>query len=675
MNSDHYSPADLQSQVAPFFFVEMTGLVRGVYSYTPHQVPDGNGVWLDVSAINDEERQRQAELHWNSATWQAGTRGLRIAASQLGTWPALHEWLSDAELLVRVADWEGAPELGLASLSAAAARVFLEIQRAEQLFDPVPASRTFAGWCAMGRESGGTPEAASQYVLLQALARQEKPFLAAGMRSPETVAACRIAGAMGVLLKLEHLVPDEVSGNVDADRTLARALYRIRVESDEITRRASQGMLNGNSALAQSHRTEFPIVQGPMTRVSDHPAFVQAVAEAGALPMLALALHTPEQCDAMLADTRSRLGERSWGVGLLGFAPPELFKEQLAAVARVRPPFCVLSGGRPDQVKYLDSLGTATWLHVPTPSLVKPYFARGVRRFVFEGSECGGHTGPHGSFTLWSEAVEALLTLSRDELRETSVLFAGGIHDGLSAAIASAFGARLVARGAQVGVLMGTAYLFTEEIVRSGAITAAFQQEAISCRSTARLVTGTGHIIRCADTPFVQEFNGQRAAWEAEGLGGRELSRKLESLTLGRARAASRGEWRRIEGGPLESLSEGEQRTVSMYMMGEVAAFRDAPLSMAALHRDVTEGAAAFAREALQTDEAAEGVAADPIAVIGMSALVPGACDPQSFWEAVLHGASPIKEIPPDRFDWRLLFDPDIHARDRMYSRWGSTLR
>src|SRR5262249_53286922 len=44
------------------------------------------------------------------------------------------------------------------------------------------------------------------------------------------------------------------------------------------------------SPLAVRHKTRFPIVQGPMTRVSDTAAFAEAVAAAGALPFLALAL-------------------------------------------------------------------------------------------------------------------------------------------------------------------------------------------------------------------------------------------------------------------------------------------------------------------------------------------------------------------------------------------------
>src|SRR5262249_30676160 len=46
--------------------------------------------------------------------------------------------------------------------------------------------------------------------------------------------------------------------------------------------------LTPDSPLAKSHVTKFPILQGPMTRVSDTAAFADAVASGGGLPFLAL---------------------------------------------------------------------------------------------------------------------------------------------------------------------------------------------------------------------------------------------------------------------------------------------------------------------------------------------------------------------------------------------------
>ena len=51
----------------------------------------------------------------------------------------------------------------------------------------------------------------------------------------------------------------------------------------------------------------------------------------------------------------------------------------------------------------------------------------------------------------------------------------------------AALAAPLAERGAKIGVLLGTAYLFTREAVATGAIVEGFQQEAIRCRGTVLL--------------------------------------------------------------------------------------------------------------------------------------------------------------------------------------------
>src|SRR5262249_37561743 len=154
---------------------------------------------------------------------------------------------------------------------------------------------------------------------------------------------------------------------------------------------------------------------------------------------------------------------RPWGVGILGFVPPELREEQLAVLEEFRPPVALIAGGRPSQARALPARGTVTYLPGPSPGPPGLFLKDRARHFTFEGRECGGHVGPRTSFVLWEAQVERLLAFEAPE--ELSVVFAGGIHDARSAAMVAALAAPLAARGARIGVLMGTAYLFTEEAV------------------------------------------------------------------------------------------------------------------------------------------------------------------------------------------------------------------
>ncbi len=62
------------------------------------------------------------------------------------------------------------------------------------------------------------------------------------------------------------------------------------------------------------------------------------------------------------------------------------------------------------------------------------------------------------------------------------------------------------------------------------------------------------------------------------------------------------------------------------------------------------------------------------IAVIGMGSVFPGAANPSRFWSNTLQGIDAITEVPADRWDWRLYYDPDPKAPDKIVSKWGGFL-
>ncbi|HWE40514.1 MAG TPA: SDR family NAD(P)-dependent oxidoreductase [Isosphaeraceae bacterium] len=432
------------------------------------------------------------------------------------------------------------------------------------------------------------------------------------------------------------------------------------------------------SPLARSHRTRYPIVQGPMTRVSDTVPFAMAVADGGALPFLALALLRGADLQALLADAAARLGDRPWGVGILGFVPPELRREQIAAIRAARPRFALIAGGRPDQATELEREEIATYLHIPSPGLLRRALDDGARRFVLEGRECGGHVGPRSSFVLWEQAVATVLeSLDRGlPAEEVHVLFAGGIHDARSSAMVAALASPLAARGVRLGVLLGTAYVFTEEAVATGAIVPGFQEEALRCGRTVLLETGPGHEIRVSPSPFVADFDRERVRLQAEGRPAEEVRAELEALNAGRLRVAAKGVDRAEgAGSPLVAVAPEDQKARGIYMLGQLAALRDRVTTIAGLHAEVADGGAAWLdRLAIVEDpKAMESRPAD-VAIVGMAAILPGAADVRTFWANTLRGFDAITEVPAGRWDWRLYYDPDPKAPDKITSKWGGFL-
>ncbi|HEY2063219.1 MAG TPA: SDR family NAD(P)-dependent oxidoreductase [Amycolatopsis sp.] len=584
------------------------------------------------------------------------------------------------------------------------------------------------GLITRGNECGGRVGELSTFVLLQALLADETldvPVWAAGGIGPHTAAAAIAGGAAGVVLDTQlALLPEaelpsastvaltglDGSETVVTDgvrRLVSRAkntggnqleagqdvflatrfrdrwptvTAAVRGIRDAVGEALASGtrVLGPDTAGSRAFGTALPIAQGPMTRVSDQAAFAAEVAAGGGLPFIALALSGPEQTREVLVRTRDAVGDAPWGVGVLGFAADDVKAAQLEVIRELRPSHAIIAGGRPAQAADLEAVGIATFLHVPSPGLLKQFLEAGARKFVFEGSECGGHVGPRTSFPLWEAQLGVLqdfLAGTPGAARELQILFAGGIHDERSAAMVAALAAPVAERGAAIGVLMGTAYLFTRESVDAGAVLPLFQRQLLDAEHTDLLETAPGHATRCVRSPFTEEYAAVKAGLAERGVPSRDAWEQLETLNVGRLRLASKG----IErvGADLREVGEDRQLAEGMFMAGEVAVLRSAVTTIADLHTSVGDGANAFlrARAAAFGVSAPEPPAPEPldIAIVGMACMFPQAPDLATFWANVLAGANAVTEVPPQRWDTSLYYDPDGQG-ERTPSRWGGFL-
>jgi 3-oxoacyl-(acyl-carrier-protein) synthase/NAD(P)H-dependent flavin oxidoreductase YrpB (nitropropane dioxygenase family) len=602
--------------------------------------------------------------------------------------------------------------------SGAAVRVLAEVTSAAEA--EAALKRGAHGLVARGFEAGGRIGELSTFVLVQRLvtAFPGVPVWAMGGIGPYTAAAAVAGGARGVAVDAQLALTAEARPSavvasalaaMDGSETRVTGGYRVytrpglpaidpaagRFGARDLREQLLPVGQDGAFAapLAARHKTAGGVtraigeaitaqielaarieplrdavpVQGPMTRVSDRAEFAAAVADDGGLPFLALALMPGDQVEELLARTGALLRGRPWGAGILGFAPQPIREAQLAAIMRARPPFALIAGGRPSQAALLQEAGIDTFLHVPSPGLLSQFLASGARRFVFEGAECGGHTGPRGSFALWEAQIEVLL--QQPDLNGVQAWFAGGVHDDRSAAMIAAMTAPLAARGARVGVLMGTAYLFTGEIVESGAIIPLYQRTARECTETALLESSPGHVIRCADTPYVATFAAAKERLAATGATQQEAWAELEQLSLGRLRVAAKG--LRRDGEELAPVDEQEVLGDGMFMLGQVATLRSDATTIAALHEQVTVGASGFlaARAAeLRHDAARGGHAAGgssrarplDVAIVGMACVYPGADGLGRYWANVVAGADAVGPVPDER--WRKEQYPAVPA-------------
>ncbi len=465
--------------------------------------------------------------------------------------------------------------------------------------------------------------------------------------------------------------------------TVGSILQAIRETVNENVQTAkSLKVLNEGSPLANSHGTRYPIVQGPMARVSDNAGFLAEVAKAGALPFLALSTLKGEKLTGLLKEVSDTLKDQPWGVGLLGFNETGLFESQIEAVNLYKPLFAIIAGGMPKQVETLESQGISTYIHIQSTAILEMFIDSGFRRFIFEGRECGGHIGPRSSFVLWETMIENLIEKFKAgyEAEQFHILFAGGIHDALSASMVASLAAPLAKHGAKVGVLMGTAYLFTEEIVDTGSIVKGFQKNALQCNETRVLESGSGHAIRCCDTPFVRSYENEKQRLLSEKLPQHEVRSILEKLILGRLLIASKGLIHNPDYGSkpdlpyLVHVGDERQEAEGLYMIGQLAALKDRTGTIEDLHHEVSVKSSNILDTLSPIKDDKRPEKSVDIAIIGMACIFPKAGDLRTYWENILDKVNVITEVPSNRWDWRLYFDNDIKARDKIYSRWGGFL-
>lgn len=422
----------------------------------------------------------------------------------------------------------------------------------------------------------------------------------------------------------------------------------------------------GRAAMSAWLGTRLPVVQGPMTRVSDSAAFACAVAAAGGMPVIAAAMLPADRLDLILRETAALCRDRPWGVGLLAFRPQADLQPQIDRVLQARPNLIILAGGQSSQISQFGDLADRVMLHSPTPELFEQQLGEGCRRFILEGRECGGHTGPCSSLALWEGCLRVLSRQPRQVREQTAILFAGGIHEARSTELIAELLHQFDLSDLCHGVLVGTLTLFSQEAVSTGAISPVFQKVMLDSVDTVLLETAPGHQSRCALTPFADEFLRQRRQGLDAGLGGVELASRLDGLILGRLRLATKG-LRRL-GDQLVPVSEDEQFQQGMFMVGEVAALRH---RVEPLHQLFERLMPVGRQDQLEATASPSRPVPEPIAITGMAVALPGATSLTAYWSLIIRQESQIRVVPEERWPADLYYTPEGSGTS-VVSRWGT---
>ncbi len=275
---------------------------------------------------------------------------------------------------------------------------------------------------------------------------------------------------------------------------------------------------------------DIPIIQAPMAGGITTPELVAAVSNAGAMGSLGAGYMEPNEIRITIRKIKS-LTNKPFNVNLFipehsnstydlslinklllplwqelsdapfetaDFKPPS-FDDQIAVILEEKVPVFSFTFGIPpssiiERFKTQDTLivGTAT-----SPEEAEKLENAGVDAIVCQGQEAGGHRGTFSS----QDSLYGLLTLLllTKEKVKTSLIAAGGIMDGRSAAATFLIGA--------CAAQLGTAFLTTTE---SGA-SATYKEALLKTPHLPTALTNafTGKTARAIVNTFMQKLEGQ----------------------------------------------------------------------------------------------------------------------------------------------------------------------
>ncbi|MFZ5865031.1 MAG: SDR family NAD(P)-dependent oxidoreductase [Thermodesulfobacteriota bacterium] len=489
-----------------------------------------------------------------------------------------------------------------------------------------------------------------------------------------------------------------LSEDIVTAKTLAGEFARARAILEEFARRMESRCgtwpFAEESGLCKAHGTLLPIVQGPMAHVSDNPDFLAAVAQGGALPFLAMGNMPAPIAREGIELARSKTNGK-FGVGLIGLeVNRHCYEAHLEIMKENPPPFAILAAGSVELAQRIEEMGTVCYLHCPAPTLVSEGVKAGLRHFVFEGCESGGHIGALGSLDLWEANLRELEQAARDgiSLAEVSVLFAGGIATARASAFVAGMVADLAARGLRVGLQMGTAYLATSEAVSTCAITQTYHGLTLESDRTVVIGRTVNTRARAAASPMASQLIYREQERVRSGVPLRERKELYEKDNLGSLRLAAKGcaidpstaTW---DCPVFCDLPPKEQYDSGLYLMGQVVSLLNSPTTIEQLHREIiVQGREVFKQGSVHPEPQLQEIPElpetqitvevehphEPIAIVGIGLRFPGSDSPEGFWDQIRSGRSGIIDVPPGRWDDPdFYYDPDPSVPDRTYSRIG----
>ena len=262
---------------------------------------------------------------------------------------------------------------------------------------------------------------------------------------------------------------------------------------------------------------KYPIIQGGMAGISESH-LVSAVSNAGGLGTIGSGLMPAQWLEKEIEKTRE-LTKNPFAVNF--FLQNPKVEELVKVVIKEQIPIVFTGGGNPLPLfPYFQAAGIKIIPVVPSPRLAKKMEDNGADAVVVEGLEAGGHIGQNTTFCLIPQAKKLL--------KKISLIAAGGIYDGKTAAAAFFLGAD--------GIQMGTRFLASKECI----VSEAYKKKIIDATADEIevVLNFTGHPVRVIKNKWSEEMKKleERGAFpeeiKAEKIAGSLGGEDVENIPL-----------------------------------------------------------------------------------------------------------------------------------------------
>jgi len=388
----------------------------------------------------------------------------------------------------------------------------------------------------------------------------------------------------------------------------------------------------------------LPIFQGAMANVTSSPEFAELVANRGALPCLALAGLSVEQSSKIMRETANKNIHFAVGIVALSLLAEDLEK-LVELFAETKPQYVIISAPQMDHINRLLKTDFPLIVHAPNQAMLKVLYDMGVRNFIIEGEEAGGHTSNIGSLSAWQGVLEHIIAANIQE--KVHIIFAGGIKNKLSAELISAmlfyYGLH---NSLRVSLQMGTAYLCTKEIITLTQLPQSYQDTIINNYDT--IITGESVHRNVRQIVTEKSHLYLEKEWKifSDNLELDEKKRSYEAI---------------YSGGLKLAINSQHFEPMGSYMAGSICALLDQQITVDELHQQVLQ------EKPLENIKVFE-----PIAIVGVGTIIPGANNIKEHFINILLKRCFIAEVPGDTWDKSLFFDPEGNDDESIISSLGA---